>query len=117
MTLIVVPDLPAVTPWTEFRRDWLISLRAQGKSPNTFRHYTGSLDRLAAWGEAQGVVDPAEVTRRHLDAFVAELREGWKPSTVSLTFRALQQFFRWLLEEGEIDRSPMEGMRLVHGMA
>jgi integrase/recombinase XerC len=111
MSLAVVPDLPADTPWTEFRRDWLVALRAQDKSPNTLRLYTGALDRLAAWAQARGVADPAELTRRHLDAFVAELREGWKPSTVSLTFRALQQFFRWLRDE-EGMASPMEGMRL-----
>ena len=33
MSLAVVPDLPADTPWTEYRRDWLVALRAQDKSP------------------------------------------------------------------------------------
>jgi integrase len=35
----------------------------------------------------------------------------WKPSTCSLNFRALQQFFGWLVREEEIDRSPMDRMR------
>jgi hypothetical protein len=40
----------AETPWTKFRRDWLVALRAKGKSPNTLRLCTRALDRLAAWG-------------------------------------------------------------------
>ena len=37
--------------------------------------------------------------------------ETVEPSTCSLNFRALQQFFGWLVREEEIDRSPMERMR------
>jgi site-specific recombinase XerC len=38
------------------------------------------------------------------------MSKEWKPSTCSLSFRALQQFFGWLVREEEIDRSPMERM-------
>ena len=34
-----------------------------------------------------------------------------KPTTLSVEFRALQQFWKWALEEEEIDRSPMERMK------
>ena len=37
VTLAVVPDPPADTPWTEYRRNWLVALRVQGKSPNALR--------------------------------------------------------------------------------
>jgi integrase/recombinase XerC len=43
--------------------------------------------------------------------FLAAMSKEWKPSTCSLNFRALQQFFGWLVREEEIDRSPMERMR------
>jgi site-specific recombinase XerC len=35
-----------------------------------------------------------------------------KPATVSANFRALQQIFKWLVREEEIDRSPVDG---AHG--
>jgi hypothetical protein len=38
------------------------------------------------------------------------MSKEWKPSTCSLSSRALQQFFGWLVREEEIDRSPMERM-------
>ena len=53
MTLAVVPDLTADTPWTEYRRDWLVALRAQGKSPNTLRLYTG---RWIGWPPGRRVM-------------------------------------------------------------
>ena len=46
MSLAVVPDLPRRRG--KFRRDWLVALRAKGKSPNTLRLCTRALDRLAA---------------------------------------------------------------------
>ena len=32
--------------------------------------------------------------------------KAYKPNTVATRFRCLQQFFRWALEEDEIERSP-----------
>ena len=42
---------------------------------------------------------------------VAARREAVKPTTLSVEFRALQQFWKWALEEEEIERSPMERMK------
>jgi site-specific recombinase XerD len=89
-----------------------VALRAQGKSPNTLRLYLGAVDRLAAWcAEHAGPDDPTEVIRRHLNAFLADRHAHAKPSTVSVEFRGLQQFYKWLREEDEVDRNPMEGMK------
>ncbi len=40
-------------------------------------------------------------------AFIDELNARTKPATASNRFRALQQFFKFLIEEGEIERSPL----------
>jgi site-specific recombinase XerD len=34
-----------------------------------------------------------------------------RPATVAKHYRPLQQLFRWLVNDGEIERSPMERMR------
>jgi integrase len=40
------------------------------------------------------------------------LRQGTvRPATVATHYRSLQQLFRWLVDDGEIERSPMERMR------
>jgi integrase/recombinase XerC len=100
------------TQWQVLRRDFSTSLQAEGKSPNTLRLYLGAVDKLAQWvRENDGPDDPCELTRTDLALFMAAMSKEWKPSTCSLNFRALQQFFGWLVREEEIDRSPMERMR------
>ncbi len=98
--------------WQSFRRDFGISLEAERKSPNTLRLYLGAVDKLSQWVQVNGGPDdPRELTRADLTTFMAAMNEEWRPSTSSLTYRALQQFFGWLVREEEIDRSPMERMR------
>jgi site-specific recombinase XerD len=54
----------------------------------------------------------ADVRREDIDAFLVDRAEaGMRPSTLSQRFRSLQQFFKWLADEGEIERSPMATMR------
>ncbi len=98
--------------WTALRRDFATSLRAENKSPNTVRLYTGAVDKLSAWCiEAGGPASPAAVTRWDLTRFMADMQTEWKPTTCSLVYRALQQFFGWMVREEEIEKSPMIGMR------
>lgn len=51
------------------------------------------------------------VRREHVESYLALRRVTVRPTTQSLEFRALQQFWKWALEEEEIDRSPMERMK------
>jgi integrase len=103
------------TEWEALRRDFGISLEAENKSSNTLRLYLGAVDKLHQWGQAHDCPDdPRQVTRAHLTEFFAAMNKEWKPATVSLVYRALQQFFGWMLREDEIDRSPMERMRPPH---
>src|SRR3954453_4765696 len=98
--------------WQGFRRDFALSLKAERKSANTLRLYLGAVDKLAGWCAAHsGPDDPTQVTRGQLTAFLADQAEQWKPATCSLIYRALQQFFGWLVREEEITQSPMDGMR------
>jgi integrase/recombinase XerC len=100
------------TQWQVFRRDFSTSLQAEGKSANTLRLYLGAVHKLEQWvADNNGPDDPCELPRTDLALFFAAMSKEWKPSTCSLNFRALQQFFGWLVREEEIDRSPMERMR------
>ena len=51
------------------------------------------------------------IHRGHAEAFVERLLETRKPATASNRYRGLQQFFNFLVDEGEIDQSPMERMK------
>jgi|SRR5215207_4530732 len=59
--------------------------------------------------------DVAAIHREHVEAFLIDLQEnGRRPATVAQRFRSLQQFFKWLRDQGEIRESPMANMRPPH---
>jgi site-specific recombinase XerD len=99
-------DIPALLP------SWQRSLRAARRSPRTVQSYTEAAEQLSDFLVRRG--RPTAVTsirREHVESFIEDLDRRFKPATVGVRFRSLQQLFRWMLEEGEIERDPMERMR------
>jgi site-specific recombinase XerD len=90
---------------------WRRDLRARNLAPKTIKTYGESADQFAAWLDEQGVAGPAAVARDHIRDFMTYLLETKSPATASVRFRALQQLFNWLVDEGELDASPMERMK------
>ena len=46
-----------------------------------------------------------------VQSYLGDVAASWRPPTVSMRYRALQQLFKWLVEEEEIERFPMERMQ------
>lgn len=87
---------------------WDLAMRARNLAEDTRKVYLGSLRQLL---EHANIDDPALLAREHVQAYMAHLSARRAPATVSVRFRALQQFFKWLVEEGEVDANPMAGLR------
>lgn len=51
------------------------------------------------------------IRREHVESFIEDLDTRFKPATLGVRFRSLQQLFRCLIDEGEITSNPMERMR------
>jgi len=82
------------------------------RSASTSRIYLSAIDALVRHLAAQGMPTAARsVKREHVESYIAARRDKIKPASLSVEFRALQQFWKWALEEEEIERSPMEKMR------
>jgi site-specific recombinase XerD len=97
---------------TNLAEGWRLHLRAERKSPATLDNYLSAVDRLAEFLTEAGMpTDVTKVTREHVEAFIAHLNETRSPATAVNRFKALQQFFKWLEEEGEIESSPMARMK------
>src|SRR5438105_3627393 len=83
-------------------------LRSEGRADRTIKTYLRALDRLDGFLANESM--PRElrsIRREHLEAFIVDLRaRGNQPATVSILFRALRPFWRWLVDEDEIERSP-----------
>lgn len=98
------------------RESFVRHLRAENKAPSTVVTYGKAIDQLAAYLEASGMpTTVAALTREHVESFLIALQaKGHRPATVAQRFRSLQQFFKWLKEEGEIRESPMANMSPPH---
>lgn len=91
-----------------FRR----SLLAQNKSPRTVQTYLEAHRLFGEFLRDRGMpLDAANVRREHVEAWIAELLQRWRPATASNRYRALAAFWKWCLDEGEVKRSPMERMK------
>ena len=96
---------------SELSKSFERTLLAENKSPRTITAYTEGLRLLDQFLESQGMPrEIANITREHLEAFVAELLAKWKPATASNRYRALQSFFKWCVVEGEVKDTPMTNM-------
>jgi site-specific recombinase XerD len=86
-------------------------LAALGRSRRTIEKYTLAARIFGRFQMAQGLpTEPAEVTRHHVEGFIADLLARYKPGTALTRYQDLQQWFRFLVLEEEIDSSPMEKM-------
>jgi integrase len=89
---------------------WERSLRLTNKSPETTRSYGDSARLLKSFlRDSFGVTSVAGITRDHIETFMADTLERWKPTTAAVRYRSLQQLFKWL--NGEVPTDPMARMR------
>lgn len=95
--------------WTALQRDFLAWMKYRNMAESTQRIYTSAVRELARFVATDQEKAPSDVTRRDIEGFVRHRLQSVKPATVSADFRALQQFFKWLLREEEIERNPMVG--------
>lgn len=100
-----VDSLAALLP------DWRIHLRAKNRSLRTIASYLTVGEAFSDYLAAKGMPTVvSSISRDHVEAYLAELVERVAPATAAKHYRSLQQLFRWLVDDGEIDRSPMERM-------
>ncbi|CAN5714187.1 site-specific tyrosine recombinase XerD [soil metagenome] len=102
---------PPGDPLRDFLEDWRVHLRARNRSRGTIESYLTCGTALCDWLD-QGGHDSTHnaITRNVLEQYLAAMHERVSPATVAKHYRSLQQLFRWLVVDGELDRSPMETM-------
>ncbi len=90
-------------------------LRAENKAPSTIVTYAKAVEQFEAFLAEPRRRRPrrvADVRREDVETYLVDRQDaGMRPATLSQRFRSLQQFFKWLAAEREIDGSPMATMR------
>lgn len=108
------PGEPVYPPgeWGELTREWRRSLVSDNKSKNTIRIYLHATRQLAEWAVAhEDSFGPTDITRSAIRDYIGELLERTTPGNAHTNYRSLRTFFGWLLDEDEIDRSPMDRVK------
>lgn len=113
---------------------WERHLDAGNLSPKTIKVYieaarqldlyaAGGAESLESWlrlrapgtrDEYRATLGPVDATGLHrvtLESYIVYLRDTRTASTANNRYRALQQFFKWLADENEIEASPFNRMR------
>jgi site-specific recombinase XerC len=106
-----MPQATPGEPLADFLPDWSTHLRAKNRSPGTILSYLSVGRHFCDFLAANGLdARHTAVSRNMLERYFAEMNERVKPATTANHYRSLQQLFRWLVSDGELDRSPMENM-------
>ncbi len=96
-------------------RSFKRSLLAANKAPRTIESYLEAVQLLGTYLAQTGMpTQVGRITREHVESFIADSLERFKPATAAKKYRSIQQFFKWLAEEGEIGETPMKNMRPPH---
>jgi site-specific recombinase XerD len=84
-------------------------LKAANRSPKTIEVYLAGASGFADFLLEHGIPrDAAAIRREHVEHYVASVAE--RASAASVRFRALQQFWKWAVDAGEVAESPMARM-------
>ncbi|WP_322769566.1 tyrosine-type recombinase/integrase [Frankia sp. Cr1] len=107
--------------WDLLLVGWDRTLEAMGRSVRTRTIYHDAGMAMVTWltGLDDPPGEPCEITKAQVETFLIwfgstptpRCPDGRGDAYTNQTFRALQQWFAWLLDEGEIEHSPMERMK------
>ena len=105
---LIAPKLTLDGAWQSFDR----SLRAEGRSPETRRGYAQSIAQFGAYLSDRGLSsDVTAIGRADVEGWIITILAVWSPATAATRHHAVARLFSWLVSEGEIERSPMQGMQ------
>jgi site-specific recombinase XerD len=104
---------------------WVRSLRARNLADDTIKVYrragNGIADYLLAYSPPgddpgarpapDGLEGQSGIHREHVAAYIQHLLDEKGEATAHQQFRSLKTFFNWLVDEEEMDRSPMRTMK------
>ena len=110
--------------WAAQVEAWDRSLKAANKAFKTRMNYELAATQLGDYladladsGESDldglddAAADPTGVDKPHIEEFLGWMIETRSASTAANKYRALQQFYRYLFEEEEIERSPFDRLK------
>lgn len=92
---------------------WLRSMRSRNLSAATIKTYATGAQQFLDWlaEQAPDITGPEQVRRSDCEAFLIATMERTSASTAKTRHTGMSRFFAYLLDEEEIERSPMDKVR------
>lgn len=99
--------------WYPLLREWRRALKADNKSPRTIGNYDESIRLFTRWLDElpEPPDEQADITTSMVREWIGHLLDTRSASTADTRYRHLQQWFKWLIGEEEIDDHPMVKMK------
>ncbi|MHB1295302.1 MAG: tyrosine-type recombinase/integrase [Anaerolineae bacterium] len=92
---------------------FLLSREAMRVSPKTLEHYHYTAGGFVGWLAARHIRGVRQITPTHIRAYLVDLQHrGLKDTTQHAHSRGIKTFLRWLVDEGDLERSPMARVRM-----
>lgn len=90
-------------------QEFLADLRERrNASPHTIENYRMDLEHFVEWAQERGVDSWRAVTRQTCRGWVAWMHgQGYAPASIARKLSALRTFFRFLVREQRLERSPL----------
>ena len=81
-------------------------------SDNTVISYKRDLERMVSYMERRGITDVKDITQDRLLDYAGSLRdEHFAASSITRHYTSIKAFFRYMLENGNIDDNPAETLK------
>ena len=94
--------------WASFARH----RRAENMSPHTLTAYSAAATQLRDFLQSRGAATaPADIRREAVQDFIDHVRDTRSAATAATRYWGLRAFFAWLVDEGELDRSPLDRVK------
>ena len=91
---------------------FLTHCKAKNLSPKSIEYYTYRLRAFEQYLDSNGIdVTPDRVTRDMARGFITDQMETLSPATANHSVTALRSFFNYLVDEGFLPASPMNGLK------
>ena len=97
-----------------FLQSFSIHLKAANRSPRTQETYLEAANQFLRFTQERGMPQKlSSIRREHVETFIVYLLEERRlaASTANNRYRGSMAFFKWLVDEGDLKRSPMEKMK------
>lgn len=90
---------------------FLLSCRVDGLSPATLKNYQYQVGKFVSFCLEANQTDAQSIIAQHVRLFLIKLQETNSPVSVGDYHKGVKRFFNWLVEEGLIEKSPMEHIK------